>query len=245
MSQLNVEGDDHYIDLFDFLDYIHLKWLPKNKTLKKNDIPKYLTLNLINESLTNNIINTQTDQISFYEKWPVALIQLLILLLVFFVFLFMCKCNKIMESCKGNNKSNQPKLFDEDQYKDQYKLKDYIYHIWNNFKLNHCRRRRKRRFKSRKRNKNNSHGYHHHQDFKLNIKTEYKYRNNSIIFRRKSVIYRNSRSNKNNNKIIYSLPEQKSVIVKTENKTFPVIQTVNERARTIIQNIEETEEIYL
>lgn len=47
---------------------------------------------------------------------PVALVQLLVIVLVFLIGLFMCKCNQMMEACRNCRKKNtQQQQLDEDR----------------------------------------------------------------------------------------------------------------------------------
>jgi hypothetical protein len=249
--------DEDYSDLFDFLEYMNLKWIPKNlnnHSLFRNylNIDKSNIYKFINASKYENESSIVGFEKDFYEKLPVALVQLLILILVFLIFLFMCKCNKIMETCRDKNEK-ETKLFDDDQFNDSMKLKDYFCYLWYNFKLKHCtRRRRRRRFRNRNkaagRNKNSNNANNHHHHIYGSNSNDEKRRNDSLIFRRRSVIYRNSRSNRksrpknlnnnnNNNQaqsnlenIIENSNENNSGL--TNNDTIlinsPSIQTINE-----------------
>lgn len=242
--------DEDFTDLHDFLDYINLNWAPKhikNNTLFKNNfnIEKSNKFKIKNNSVLIGENSWVTFEKSFYERLPVALVQLLILILVFLIFFFMCKCNKIMETCR--DKAENEKSIDSDQLNDSIKLKDYFCYLWYHFKLKYCvRRRRRRRFRNRNRcgvnNKisNNIH-VHRHKIHSVYSNDEQK-RNDSLIFKRRSVIYRNSRSNRktreghninnqnhtNLENIIEDSKENKIIVDVNKFVDYPSIQIINE-----------------
>jgi hypothetical protein len=205
--------DEDYSDLFDFLEYINTRWV-HNKLNKSIDFGNHLNIDQSNLFKFNNanIFKYPSSKDSYekglYENLPVALVQLLILILVFFIFYFMCKCNKIMESFR--DKKENKKTFDGDKFQDSIKFRNYLCYSWNKLKLNYCiRRRRRRRFR------------HNHRHVFTDFNNNDKRRNDSLIFRRRSVIYRNSKSNRKLRQSNLKTNREES---KIDNKIEPTVE---------------------
>jgi hypothetical protein len=198
IDKISKSDDSYYLDLLDFLKYLYKE---SNK-----DIAKLSHFNIYNETNQNNFtenINNKSDEIidkiTTHESYlPVALIQLCIIILVLLIVIFMCKCNKMMESCREmfnkSHKTQQEHL--EAKYHDKKTLNDYLCFYCYNYRM-------RRRFrKRRKRNKNLRHrivrgktgtasaGGFVRQRGGLTRNRQMN-RSNSLIFRRRTAVKRN------------------------------------------------------
>lgn len=182
------EEEDEQNELNDFLSFLYSNSKPTIGSTLEN---KTKSVNI-----TNRTDNGLFDLSYQSDELPVALIQLLIILLVFLILFFLCKCNLIMEYLREKlDKLSSDD--DDDIYKDHKTFWDYIESFWYDFKMK--RRLRKRR-KRRKLKNQGSIGRNRSYAFKSkrNNSTEGSvYRNNSAIFKRRSAIYRNNRKQRN------------------------------------------------
>ena len=173
---------DDYEDLFNFLEYLNENWTNKRNfsSLAKNE-------SVFSDQNKKKHIETYH---SYDNELPVALIQLLIILLVFLIVLFMCKCNKIMRFCRDRKPKTDEELENE-RYHDKMRISDYLCFLWYNFKM-------RRRFKKRRirRFNNNRNAIKFNKKGKLIDARQSSKNRDSSIFRRRSVRYRH-RNNRN------------------------------------------------
>lgn len=200
-----INEDDYYYeqerDVFDFYDLVFAKNHHHDLILKLNSDNRNLNtsnLSSFNRNLSNLFAKTNETKfhhvfhvkegIVFYDyELPVALIQLFILVLVLLIVLFLCKCNRIMEYLREKTQKQTQDLEEIDPYHDRKSLKDYFMLIWYNFKLRQRikKRRRRRKFRNQEQlagRKINSKGG--------GVRFG---RKDSLIFKRRSAIYRNNR----------------------------------------------------
>lgn len=170
------ENAENYQDLFNFLEYLNENWRIRNLTTSEK----------INADFISSKNRTRPIEVyhSYEDELPVAIIQLLIIVLVFLIVLFMCKCNKIMRFCRDRKPKTAEELENE-RYHDKMSFTDYLCFFWYNFKM---RRRFKKRRIQRFNNKRNARKFTKSgkfSDLKRNDKSR-----GSSIFRRRSVRYR-------------------------------------------------------
>ena len=154
------EKAENFQDLFNFLEYLNENWKIRNLThLNESEAALFLHKN---RSRPIEVYHSYEDEL------PVAIIQLLIIVLVFLIVLFMCKCNKIMRFCRDRKPKTAEELENERYY---------------NFKM-------RRRFKKRRIQRFNKKKFTKSGKF-----SEFSRKNDmsrgSSIFRRRSVRYRN------------------------------------------------------
>ena len=187
------ENGEKYQDLINFLEYLNENWKTRNLTnLDKSKADFILSKN-----------RTRPFEVyhSYEDELPVAFIQLLIIVLVFLIVLFMCKCNKIMRFCRDRKPKTAEELENE-RYHDKMGFTDYLCFFWYNFKM---RRRFKKRRIQRFNNNRNARKFTKSGKFS-DVKRNDKSRGSSI-FRRRSVRYRYRNKNSNGS----ALTEKNSV----------------------------------
>lgn len=189
-NHFNKEDYD-YVDLVDFFNFI--------STSDKKKSSNELNFNLTTNNTISNLLGkqtNQTDKLDIYYELPVALIQLFILILVFLIVLFLCKCNKIMEFFREKTQRN-PNSYDDDSYNDRITLRNYFNSLCYNFKmrrrLQKRRRRRKHNIEVNRHENVISNGVSRYGGRRGAVRYNPNARNNSLIFRRRSAIYRNNR----------------------------------------------------
>jgi len=172
------EKAENFEDLFNFLEYLNENWKIRNLT-RLNESEAALFLHK-NRSRPIEVYHSYEDEL------PIAIIQLLIIVLVFLIVLFMCKCNKIMRFCRDRKPKTAEELENE-RYHDKMRFTDYLCSYYYNFKM---RRRFKKRRIQRFNNKRNARKFTKSGKF-----SEFSRKNDmsrgSSIFRRRSVRYRN------------------------------------------------------
>lgn len=85
-------------DLFELLEYLTLRNQIKARSVA--NISKVSLAPASNVSSSSNPTHSVEDEFEL----PVALIQLLIIVLVFLIVFFMCKCNQMMEWCRDSRR---------------------------------------------------------------------------------------------------------------------------------------------
>jgi hypothetical protein len=172
------EKAENFQDLFNFLEYLNENWKIRNLTyLNQSEAALFLHKN---RSRPIEVYHSYEDEL------PVAIIQLLIIVLVFLIVLFMCKCNKIMRFCRDRKPKTAEELENE-RYHDKMRFSDYLCSYYYNFKM---RRRFKKRRIQRFNNKRNARKFTKSGKFSEFSRNNDKSRGSSI-FRRRSVRYRN------------------------------------------------------
>jgi hypothetical protein len=184
-------SNDDYHDLNRFLNYLLYNNDEQSKFLNSSNITKNKN-NL-------NVNDDYLDEYGFYYYLPAALVQLFIIVVVFLIVLFMCKCNKLMESCRNcTNSSNSSVKSDESIYNDKMTLTDYLCYSCYRYKMK--RRFKKRRIRNKRFNrirlnaKNASGKMLVNADGSVSRRTggyQSINRNNSLIRRRNSIVHKN------------------------------------------------------
>ena len=174
--------DQDYVDLYRFL-----KFLLQDNDLKPKNLTHGIDNNLNNTHLTNQ---TQIDSKKIeLDILPVALIQVFVVISVFLILFLMCKCNRMLEACRDRAlKSKTTQQLEEDNYNEKMTFKDYVCFLWYSYRMKRRfkkRRIRNQRFKKRIARKNGIRERSNSSNRTTNI------RNNSLIFKRNSVVHRN------------------------------------------------------
>lgn len=194
------EEDGENADYNDFVDFLHyltlrnLKLNNPNRTLAELLMQNYPWIDRndhLHSNRTGNESSSGNNLSSDEYEMPVALVQLFILVLVFLITLFMCKCNQLMRACREKTEKSLREV-EEDNYQDRMGCKQYLCFIWYNFKK---RRRFNKRRRRRIRYMNNNAG---RSSYRGSGSSTMRVRKNSLIFRRRSVIYRNNRKCRTN-----------------------------------------------
>lgn len=168
-------------ELYEFFSFLNSKLSSGLK--KESDSDKLLLINYSNNS-ENNFYDLNIIQI------PVTFIQILIIILVFFLFLFLCKFNQLMEILKNKIETKRNNL--DDVYSYRNTCLEYCRSFWFNF------RTRRRMYKRRNRHKQRTKQCLSNRDFDYRKKSsksnkESFYRTDSVVFKRRSVIFRNKK----------------------------------------------------
>ena len=134
---------------------------------------------------TGNGTRTSDADYGFYYYMPAALVQLFILVLVFLFVLFMCKCNKMMRTCRDLTQSKSSKSAAEDKiYNDNVTLADYLCYSCYRYKM-------RRRFKNRRIRNKRFNRIRMNAKSAADARDKFASRKSSIIRRRTAVVHKN------------------------------------------------------
>lgn len=118
-SEENTESTDSDLtDLLELLEYLTLRKRLKSLNQVQNTFNNQTDKNLSLLNWTNQTHSHHQKHVEF--ELPVALVQLSIIVLVFLIVLFMCKCNQMMEWCRDchlkQNSAQKRIQLEEDRY---------------------------------------------------------------------------------------------------------------------------------
>ena len=149
----------------------------------------YFLLNSNNDRRNSTRLINRNDTRSpdpdygFYYYMPAALVQLFILVLVFLFVLFMCKCNKMMRTCRDLTQSKS-KSTEDKIYNDNVTLADYLCYSCYRYKM-------RRRFKNRRIRNKRFNRIRMNAKNAADAREKFASRKSSIIRRRTAVVHKN------------------------------------------------------